>query len=61
MSGTTWTDHDWRLVHAEPQPPGRHLVQHHVIQGHVQRHGIEVVRRISGGGAMFIEPGNTIT
>lgn len=26
-----------------------------------QRHGIEVVRRITGGGAMFIEPGNTIT
>ena len=26
-----------------------------------QRYGIEVVRRISGGGAMFIEPGNTIT
>ena len=25
------------------------------------RHGIEVVRRIIGGGAMFIEPGNTIT
>ncbi|MGH8162597.1 MAG: lipoate--protein ligase family protein [Gammaproteobacteria bacterium] len=25
------------------------------------RYGIEVVRRISGGGAMFIEPGNTIT
>jgi lipoate-protein ligase A len=25
------------------------------------RHGIEVVRRISGGGAMFIEPGNSIT
>ncbi|MCV2394027.1 lipoate--protein ligase family protein [Actinotalea sp. M2MS4P-6] len=25
------------------------------------RHGITVVRRISGGGAMFIEPGNTIT
>jgi lipoate-protein ligase A len=25
------------------------------------RHGIEIVRRISGGGAMFIEPGNTIT
>lgn len=24
-------------------------------------HGIEIVRRISGGGAMFIEPGNTIT
>ncbi len=24
-------------------------------------HGIEVVRRVSGGGAMFIEPGNTIT
>ncbi|MGW6022301.1 lipoyl protein ligase domain-containing protein [Streptomyces sp. NPDC055099] len=25
------------------------------------RHGIEVVRRISGGGAMFCEPGNAIT
>src|SRR3546814_5537687 len=25
-----------------------------------RRHGIEVVRRISGGGAMFIEPGNKI-
>ncbi|WP_432503857.1 lipoate--protein ligase family protein [Kineococcus arenarius] len=26
-----------------------------------QRLGVEVVRRISGGGAMFVEPGNTIT
>lgn len=26
-----------------------------------QTHDIEVVRRITGGGAMFIEPGNTIT
>ncbi|GAA3062331.1 lipoate--protein ligase family protein [Streptomyces glomeratus] len=26
-----------------------------------RRHGITVVRRISGGGAMFVEPGNTIT
>jgi lipoate-protein ligase A len=26
-----------------------------------RRHRIEVVRRISGGGAMFVEPGNTIT
>jgi lipoate-protein ligase A len=26
-----------------------------------RHHGIEVVRRISGGGAMFVEPGNTIT
>jgi len=25
------------------------------------RHGVEVVRRVSGGGAMFVEPGNTIT
>ena len=24
-------------------------------------HGIQVVRRVSGGGAMFVEPGNTIT
>lgn len=26
-----------------------------------QRHGIGVVRRVSGGGAMFMEPGNCIT
>lgn len=26
-----------------------------------KRHGIEVVRRITGGGAMFMEPGNCIT
>ncbi|MEO7124669.1 MAG: biotin/lipoate A/B protein ligase family protein [Nakamurella sp.] len=26
-----------------------------------ERHGISVVRRISGGGAMFMEPGNCIT
>lgn len=26
-----------------------------------KRHNVQVVRRISGGGAMFIEPGNTIT
>ncbi|MGN6659585.1 MAG: lipoate--protein ligase family protein [Achromobacter mucicolens] len=26
-----------------------------------KRHGIDVVRRVSGGGAMFIEPGNSIT
>jgi lipoate-protein ligase A len=26
-----------------------------------RRHGVEVVRRITGGGAMFIEPGNTLT
>ncbi|ANY16070.1 biotin/lipoate A/B protein ligase family protein [Bordetella pseudohinzii] len=25
------------------------------------RHGVRVVRRVSGGGAMFIEPGNSIT
>ena len=29
--------------------------------GQARRLGITVVRRISGGGAMFIEPGNTIT
>ncbi|MEU9798551.1 biotin/lipoate A/B protein ligase family protein [Streptomyces sp. NPDC051000] len=27
----------------------------------LEEHGMTVVRRISGGGAMFIEPGNTIT
>ncbi|HEY9437357.1 MAG TPA: lipoate--protein ligase family protein [Streptomyces sp.] len=26
-----------------------------------ERHGVQVVRRVSGGGAMFVEPGNTIT
>jgi lipoate-protein ligase A len=26
-----------------------------------RRYGVEVVRRVSGGGAMFVEPGNTIT
>lgn len=26
-----------------------------------ERHAVQVVRRITGGGAMFIEPGNTIT
>jgi lipoate---protein ligase len=26
-----------------------------------RRHGVTVVRRISGGGAMFVEPGDTIT
>lgn len=25
------------------------------------RHGVQVVRRITGGGAMFVEPGNTVT
>ncbi|GAB3704239.1 lipoate--protein ligase family protein [Corynebacterium nasicanis] len=32
-----------------------------VDQEGVDRHGIEVVRRISGGGAMFMEGGNCIT
>ncbi|GAA4833544.1 biotin/lipoate A/B protein ligase family protein [Saccharopolyspora rosea] len=26
-----------------------------------RRYGVEVVRRITGGGAMFVEPGNTVT
>ncbi|MCL2784867.1 MAG: lipoate--protein ligase family protein [Propionibacteriaceae bacterium] len=32
-----------------------------VDQETAHSHGITIVRRISGGGAMFIEPGNTIT
>jgi len=36
-------------------------VRNEVDADAARRHGIEVVRRISGGGAMFIEPGNTIT
>lgn len=41
---------------------GRHQsLRNEVDSEAARRHGIEVVRRISGGGAMFIEPGNTIT
>src|SRR3546814_4460081 len=36
-------------------------LRNEVDQEAAQRHGIDIVRRISGGGAMFIEPGNTIT
>lgn len=32
-----------------------------IDQAGADRYGIEVVRRISGGGAMFMEPGNCIT
>ena len=97
MTRTLWHDHDWHLIHAEPQSPALHMaldevLTHEVGAGHrpptlriwewaapavvigrfqslrnevdaeaARRHGIEVVRRVSGGGAMFIEPGNTIT
>jgi lipoate-protein ligase A len=36
-------------------------LRNEVDRNGAKRHRIEVVRRISGGGAMFIEPGNTIT
>ena len=36
-------------------------VRNEVDLASAERHGIQVVRRITGGGAMFIEPGNTIT
>lgn len=36
-------------------------VRNEVDPENLERHGFQVVRRISGGGAMFIEPGNTIT
>ncbi len=94
---SAWQDHDWHLVHVEPQPPALHMALDDVMLDEVaagrrpptlrvwewagsavvmgrfqslrnevdaeaaREHGIEVVRRISGGGAMFIEPGNTIT
>ena len=97
MTRTLWRDHDWQLIHTQPQPPALHmaldeLLTHEVGAGHrpptlrvwewgssavvigrfqslrnevdvdaARQHGIEVVRRVSGGGAMFIEPGNTIT
>ncbi len=36
-------------------------VRNEVDAAAAQRHGIRVARRISGGGAMFMEPGNCIT
>ncbi|WP_347343654.1 lipoate--protein ligase family protein [Jatrophihabitans telluris] len=94
---TSWTDHQWSLIHEGPKSPNYHMALDQtlieevgsgrrgpvlrvwewaspcVVIGSFQslsnevdpdgaaRHGIEVVRRISGGGAMFVEPGNTIT
>jgi len=94
---TSWTDHEWLLVHEPPKSPayhmaldqtlieevaaGRHVptlrvwkwaspcvvigsfqsLRNEVDPDGAARYGIEVARRISGGGAMFIEPGNTIT
>lgn len=96
-AATSWTDHDWLLIHEPPQPPLQHMAFDQVLLEEVgagrrpptlrvwewsapcvvigsfqslrnevdadaaARHGIQVVRRISGGGAMFVEPGNTIT
>ena len=96
-AATSWTDHDWLLIHRPPELPQYHMaldqvlieevaagrrppmlrvwewaapcvvigsfqsVRNEVDQEAAARYGIEVVRRISGGGAMFIEPGNTIT
>ncbi|MEV0664095.1 biotin/lipoate A/B protein ligase family protein [Actinomadura luteofluorescens] len=36
-------------------------LRNEVDAARAEHHGVDVVRRISGGGAMFIEPGNTIT
>ena len=36
-------------------------VRNEVDPGNADRYGFEVVRRISGGGAMFIEPGSAVT
>ncbi len=36
-------------------------VRNEVDPDGADRHGIDVVRRVSGGGAMFMEPGNCIT
>lgn len=94
---SNWTDHDWQLIHTDPQMPLQQMALDEVLLDEVaagrraptlrvwewaapavvlgifqslknevdakaaQQHHIEVVRRISGGGAMFIEPGNTIT
>jgi lipoate-protein ligase A len=94
---TSWTDHQWLLIHQPPEQPQWHMALDQVLLEEVaagrrppmlrvwewaapcvvigsfqslsnevdaaaaERYGIEVVRRISGGGAMFIEPGNTVT
>jgi lipoate-protein ligase A len=96
-AATSWTDHDWLLIHRPPEQPQWHMALDQVLIEEVGAgrrppmlrvwewaapcvvigsfqsvsnevdldaaagYGIEVVRRISGGGAMFIEPGNTIT
>ncbi|GAB3290908.1 lipoate--protein ligase family protein [Parasphingorhabdus pacifica] len=36
-------------------------VRNEVDLAGARRHGVEVVRRVTGGGAMFVEPGNTVT
>ncbi|MCD6032307.1 MAG: biotin/lipoate protein ligase [Thermomicrobiales bacterium] len=36
-------------------------VRNEVNEEAAARHGVEIVRRVSGGGAMFIEPGGAIT
>ena len=97
MSRTSWSDHEWQLIHTSAQAPALHMALDQVLVDEVSAgrraptlriwewagpavvigrfqslrnevdaaraaiHGIDVVRRISGGGAMFIEPGNTIT
>lgn len=94
---TGWHDHEFEIIHEEPQSPAMHMALDQAISESVdaglrkptlriwewgasavvigsfqslrnevdaeaaERHGVTVVRRISGGGAMFIEPGNTIT
>lgn len=94
---TSWSDHEFTIIHEGPQPPVLHAaldqvlaeelaagrrgptlrfwewVDPAVVIGSFQslrnevdpegaaRHGITVVRRISGGGAMFMEAGNCIT
>ena len=43
-------------------PMGRfQAFEDEVAVDYVEEHGIDVVRRITGGGAMYVEPGNVIT
>jgi lipoate-protein ligase A len=43
-------------------PMGRFQAhQDEVEPEYIEEHGIDVVRRVTGGGAMFVEPGNVIT
>lgn len=94
---TSWQDHEFEIIHGEPQEPAMQVALEDVLAEAVaagrrkpclriwewerntvvigsfqsvrneidpegaERHGMTIQRRQTGGGAMFIQPGNTIT